>query len=233
MMLSGHQPVYLPGIIVLTKIALSDAFMFVGHCQYSPGTWHNRNCIRGPNTKTAVWGEIGPLVLTVPAVKGPSIDLTRIMAGNWRSKHLDSIEFAYRKRPFFADYFPKLETIINGNWGSLGCLNANLITQICEWLQIETPFCSNAGVTGAKTDMLISMCERAGADEYLSSPGETYVDREQMKDAGIRHHFLEFTHPRYDQGHKDFIENLSVIDLLFNVGPAAGKMVKEAGRVLD
>jgi len=127
--LSGHQPVYLPGIIVLTKIALSDAFMFVGHCQFQNKSWHSRNYVRGPN---------GPLLLMVPVEKhmGQSIDQTKLLAGNWRRKHLASIEHAYRKRPFFADYFPRLETIINGNWGSLGCLNANLIYQIFGWLRI-------------------------------------------------------------------------------------------------
>ena len=47
--LSGHQPVYLPGIVVLTKIALSDACMLVGHCQFQNKSWHSRNYIRGPS----------------------------------------------------------------------------------------------------------------------------------------------------------------------------------------
>jgi hypothetical protein len=224
--LSGHQPVYLPGIVVLTKIALSDACMLVGHCQFQNKSWHSRNYIRGPN---------GPLLLTVPVEKhlGQSIDKTKLLAGNWRRKHLGSIRQGYGKRPFFDAYFPKLEKTIKADFVSLGCLNACLIAQFCEWLGIDTAFCLNTGVEGHKTDMLINMCKSAGADRYLSSSGETYVDRKQMKDAGIGHHFLKFTHPVYDQGHKDFIENLSVIDLLFNVGPEAGKIVREAGHVLD
>ena len=43
MILSGHQPVYLPGIQLFNKIALSDKFMFVGHCAFEDGSWHNRN----------------------------------------------------------------------------------------------------------------------------------------------------------------------------------------------
>jgi hypothetical protein len=236
MILSGHQPVYLPGIVVLTKIALSDAFMFVGHCQYVSKSWHSRNYIRGPDTRYG-----GPLMLTVPVEKhmGQSIDQTKILAGIWRRKHLGSIRQTYEKRPFFDAYFPELEKIINADWGSLGCLNACLISIFCEWLEIETKYCLNTGVEGHKTDMLINMCKVASKsagpldyyNEYLSSPGETYIDQKQMADAGIRHHFLRFTHPVYDQGHRDFIENLSVIDLLFNVGPEAGKMVKEAGHV--
>ena len=231
MILSGHQPVYLPGIVVLTKIALSDAFMFVGHCQFVHKSWHSRNYIRGPDTRYG-----GPLLLTVPVEKhmGQSIDQTKMLAGNWRRKHLASIEHAYRKRPFFDAYFPELEKTINADFGSLGCLNACLIAKLCEWLGIKTAYCLNSGVEGHKTDMLINMCKVAGADQYLSSPGETYVDQKQMADAGIKHRFLMFRHPVYNQGHGgDFIENLSVIDLLFNTGPEAGQIVKEAGLVLD
>lgn len=222
MILSGHQPVYLPGIIVFSKIALSDAFMFVGHCAPGKKSWHVRNYIRGVN---------GPLCLTVPIVRGLTIDETKIAPGNWARKHVASIEHAYRKRPFFDLYFPKLRDLIMDDWTSLGLLNKCLMALLCEWLDIAMNNRPSLGVEGAKTDMLISMCELAHANEYLSSPGETYVDREKMAAAGIKHHFLEFTHPVYEQGHDDFLPNLSVIDLLFNVGPEAGQIVKGAGHV--
>ena len=45
MILSGHQPVYLPGIILFSKMALSDQFMYVGHVQFSPKSWQQRNRI--------------------------------------------------------------------------------------------------------------------------------------------------------------------------------------------
>ena len=83
-MLSGHQPVYLPGILLFNKIALSDAFMFVPHCQYSPKSWQTRNYIRQGNDK---------IMLSVPVEKnfGQSIDQTKILNTNWRAKHLRSI----------------------------------------------------------------------------------------------------------------------------------------------
>ena len=45
MILSGHQPVFLPGIILFNKMALSDQFMYVGHVQFSPKSWQQRNRI--------------------------------------------------------------------------------------------------------------------------------------------------------------------------------------------
>lgn len=221
MILSGHQPVYLPGIIVFNKIALSDAFMFVGHCDYQPKSWQSHNFIRGPN---------GPLKLTVPVKKGTSINETLIDGDHWKKKHLRSIEAAYKKRPFFEDYFPFFEEIIASFDGSLAKLNIMLIISACHWLGIYRNLFESQklGITGHKTEMLFNMCKAVNATDYLSSPGETYVIPEQIKP--YKHHFQVFEHPVYDQG-AQFIPNLSVIDLLFNVGPRAGEIVRNAGHI--
>jgi hypothetical protein len=87
-------------------------------------------------------------------------------------------------------------------------------------------------IEGHRTDMLISMCKATGADQYLSNRGAMdYVDEEKMAGAGIKHRWLNFVHPIYDQGHSEFITNLSIIDLLFNCGPDSGRIVREAGSV--
>lgn len=227
MILSGHQPVYLPGIILFNKIALSDAFMFVGHCQYSPKSWQTRNYIRGSN---------GPQMLSIPVQKslGQSINETKFAGDNWRRKHLRAIELAYRRRPFFFEYFPIIEHVCCADWGNLSALNCALITRIMFFLQIKTPvlFSDSLQITGQKTGMLISMCKAACSTEYLSNEGaRDYVDEQKMGDAGIKHRWQKFTHPVYDQGHKEFIPNLSIIDLLFNCGPDSGRIVRECGYV--
>lgn len=216
---------YLPGIIFFTKMALSDKFMFVGHCQPSDGSWHNRNYIRNAR-------------LTVPIKHGAaSINETKFADDHWPKKHLRSIELQYSKRPFFKDYFGGLSNLISlrghYGWRNLADLNCALISLVMDYLHIRTPVLRSQhfGITGHKTDMLIDMCRKTGADEYLSSPGETYVDQEKMAAAGIKHHFLKFTHPIYDQGHPEFITNLSIIDLLFNCGPESGRIVREAGSI--
>lgn len=224
MILSGHQPVYLAGIIVFNKIAMSDCFMFVGHCDYQPKSWHSHNFIRGPK---------GPLKLTVPVIKGQSINETvPFRDGPWRRKHIESIAHAYSKRPFFDVYFPFLKGLIETEWASLGHLNCALMSYIAGCLGIRTPLLISEeyNITGHKTEMLANMCKAVGASDYLSSPGETYVCREWLKSQGITHHYQKFEHPVYDQG-GEFIPNLSIIDLLFNCGPGSGRIVRESGNV--
>ena len=54
---SGHQPVYLPWLGLFHKLYLCDKFVFMDTVQYLDGDWNNRNKIRMPN---------GSLMLTVP-----------------------------------------------------------------------------------------------------------------------------------------------------------------------
>ena len=117
MILSGHQPVYLPGIILFNKIALSDAFMFVGHCQYTQKSWQTRNKIRLGNDEH--W-------LSIPVKKsgrfGQAINDTEILDEHWIRKHLGSIRQAYAKRPYFDQYYPDLERLISNCERKLGDL---------------------------------------------------------------------------------------------------------------
>ena len=228
MILSGHQPVYLPGIIVFNKIAISDTFMFVGHCQYTQKSWQTRNKIR--LSESEHW-------LSVPVKKsgrfGQSIDDTEILDEHWKKKHLGSIRQAYGKRPFFDRYYPELEVLILTGGDRLGRLNTAIIQAIVNWLELSTKIVDSSDfqIAGNKTEMLISMCEAAGADHYLSNEGSRdYVNEKVMADKGIQHCWQFFEHPVYDQG-RPFVENLSVIDLLFNVGPAANEIVRKCGRI--
>ena len=225
--LSGHQPVFLPGIILMNKIAISDAFMFVGHCQYRAGSWHSHNYIRGGSGQQK-------LVVPVHGEFGDAINKVRLDGGPWRRKHLEAIRQAYEKRPFFDLYFPTIWGLVSCYHLSLADLNEALIRQFCEWLDIKTPIyrSEDFAITGKNNDMLVSMCLALRAKAYLSSPGEAaYIEKEKFEQNNLGHYYQSFTHPIYDQGNREFVSNLSVIDLLFNCGPDAGQIVKDSGYV--
>jgi|HubBroStandDraft_6_1064221.scaffolds.fasta_scaffold250692_2 hypothetical protein len=226
MILSGHAPVYLPSILLFTKIAHSDAFMFCPHLQFVNRSWHSRNRIRAVNDT--------PTYLTVPVQKsmGQPIADTMIADEGWRKKHLGIIKQVYQNRPYFEMYYPMLAFIIETAIDLVG-LNMRLMAQIMAWLDLRKHVVDSRQyqITGHKTDMLISMCKAIGAREYLSNEGaRDYVDEVSMRREGIKHRWLRFTHPTYDQG-AEFIPDLSVIDLLFNCGPDSARIVKGAGYV--
>jgi hypothetical protein len=234
MILSGHQPCYLPGIQLINKIMLSDAFMHVGHCQYQKQSWHSHNFIR-----------TGELIVPVHATLGQSIDDVEIdYSKNWQRKHIRNIEAAYRGFQYFDDYFPTLEQIINFDcWRTLGELNKALLDYILEEIGIKTPILDSSDyqIEGAKTDMLISMCKAVGADEYLSNEGSrwregddgyiTPTEEDRMAAAGIKHRWQKFTHPIYGQNAEVNFGRLSVIDLMFRWGPESAEIIRRAGHV--
>ncbi len=229
LLLSGHQPVYLPGIIFFNKIALSDMFMFVGHCQFTKKSWHSRNRIRLGDRE--LW-------LSIPVKTAGHFDQaindTEFIDGAWKRKHLGSIRQAYLKAPFYDRYYPEIERMLLQPWEILGDLNIAFIRLFAGWLEIDTPLVDGRSYTisGEKTEMLISMCRAVNADSYLSNEGSiVYVDEQRLADVGIQHCWQKFEHPTYSQGGGDFMPNMSIIDLLFRTGPAACEFVLNCGRV--
>jgi len=233
MILSGHQPCYLPGIQLFSKIVLSDAFMFVGHCQYQAKSWHSHNFIR-------------TCKLSVPVQQKKleqSINESEIApVNNWRRKHIKSIEYAYSKSQYFDHYFPRLKYIIEHPWTTLDALNVTLIEQILKWLDIRTKILDGRSydITNHDdpVDMLIQMCKAVGATEYLSNNGSAaeqggYIGQreiDKMLDAGITHRWQKFDHPRYGQEEEMNGGRLSVIDLLFR-GPEARSIIEHSGSI--
>ena len=60
MILTAHQPVYLPWLGLFHKIALADAFRYLDDVQYQVNGYNNRNRIKGRN---------GSFLLTVPVYR--------------------------------------------------------------------------------------------------------------------------------------------------------------------
>ena len=70
-----------------------------------------------------------------------------------------------------------------------------------------------------KTKKLVSICSRVNATCYISGiSGRDYLDEQLFSDAKIKLIYENFIHPKYDQLYGNFLENMSVIDLLFNMG---------------
>lgn len=220
MILAGHQPEYLPYIGFFYKAMCADVFMLVDHVQYAKKTFQNRNKIRTAH------GSDGWAWLTVPVVTHDKFtqkicDVKINNELNWRDTHFKSIFYAYKNTPFFDDYIPIFEKIYSQEWENLAELNETIIKNIIKIIGIEIKIVksSDYNINGEKTDMLIDMCKKTGADGYLSGQGgKNYVDESKFKEEGLSHQFCEFNHPFYQQKFKPFIPNMSIIDFLFNCG---------------
>lgn len=218
MILTAHQPVYLPWLGLFHKISMADMFCFFDIAQYQKKDFNNRNKIRDKNQD--FW-------LSVPVKSANHFSKTvgniEIIQDGWQSNHLKSITLSYKKTPFFNEYFPELEKIIiNDSQDSLGNLNLSLLRYFMKCLNINTPvvLASDYNFQGRKSDLVLDMCLQLDADQYVfGKEGRNYADINKFSIHGVKVYFQEYNHPIYRQTSKNFMPYMSIIDLLFNKGP--------------
>ncbi|MBI4825107.1 MAG: WbqC family protein [Nitrospirae bacterium] len=232
MILTAHQPVYLPWLGLFHKIALADAFVSFNQVQYLPKDWNNRNRIK---TRS------GPIWLTVPVLKAGHREKTikDIRINNsepWRRKHWKSIQLNYSNAPHFDRYASFFEDVYNREWENLTDLNEYMLKFFLDILGIKVDFrdASQYNFEGVKSGLVLDMCKKLNADVYIFGElGRDYADEKAFELAGVKPVFQEYKHPSYPQVNGDFISHLSILDLLFNCGGKSleilmeGNMTKE------
>ncbi len=225
-----HQPQYLPWIGYFDKISKADCFCFLDNVQFKKNEWQNRNRI-----KTAQ----GWQWLTVPVKHRfpqtiEEVEINKTV--NWRRKHLQALATNYKKAPFFDEYIEFFEDIYSNEWEFLSELNIYVIDKLCDILNLQTKtvLTSSFIISGDPTDRLINICKALGADTYLSGKdGNNYMDLERFKERGIGVVFQGFQHPVYPQLYGEFESCLSIVDLLFNCGPDSMARVGESNPPLE
>lgn len=217
-----HQPNFIPWIGYFHKILKSDIFIFLDHVEYTKRSFINRNRIKGPNGAT--W-------LTVPVSVHGKLPIYKVKINNdldWKRKHLGTLKAFYGKSTYFEEIYPALEDIYERDWVYLADLNKMIIKKISSMLDLQVNFVNSRELhpVRKKMDLIIELCKKVGADTYFSGKGAMkYQDPRAFEKEGIKLVYQEFEHPVYPQRFGDFIPNLSIIDLLFNVGIEGAKEI--------
>lgn len=226
MILSAHQPAYLPWLGYFEKIQRSDVFIYLDTVQFEKNSFINRNKIKTPQ---------GGQWLTIPVkVMGhtnTTLADTEVDDGQpWRTKHLKSIEMNYRKAPYFAEGNPELERLISTPTNNLAEL---CWQQLNFWLaefEIETKVIrsSELEISSKKSDLVLDLCKHFSAENYLSGAlGRDYLNEDAFSKAGIAVEYQEFIHPSYLQRWGDFEPYMSIVDYWMNCGPGKLNFKKE------
>jgi hypothetical protein len=227
MIVSIHQPDYLPWLGFFDKVARCDVFVLLDNVKFSKNYFHNRNKIRTPD---------GWIWLTVPVLtKGKSeqkineVKINNITEKKWAQKHWRSIEQNYRKAPFFNKYADFFEELYAKKWDSLAELNKTIVEYLVKMFGLDTKLYDVASldnIKGSSTELLVSICTALKADVYLSGEfGKDYLDEKIFTAHGIKVVYQRFLHPEYKQMFEPFIPNMSAIDLLFNYGEGSKRIL--------
>ena len=231
MILTAHQPSYLPWLGLFAKIEKSDIFVYFDIVSYSKWDWSSRNKIR--NQKSWMW-------LTVPVLTEGKHDqiFTEVKIDNkkrWARKHWTSISMNYSRAPFFSSYENFFRDVYETEWNYLSELDEHITKYLMESLGIKTKFVkasTSLQLEGKKSSLVLDMCKKMNASTIIfGGEGKNYAQVEDFESVGIEVIFQEYEHPVYPQIHGEFMPNMSIIDLLFNCGPKSLDILSQKDQI--
>ncbi len=190
---------YLPTIAFYSFMINSDYFLIEAHENYQKGSFRN---------KAQILSSQGPLTLSVPLMKGKNnqLNIKKVKIDNqthWQLNHLRALKSCYGKSAFFEFYFDDIEAIYKQSFDFLFEVNTAFIITINKLLSIPPP-----NFTDQYQKEYRPECDKRG----FVSPKAKHQQRLHG----------QFTFSIYDQvfcEQQAFVSNLSILDLLFCMGP--------------
>jgi hypothetical protein len=189
---------YFPPVSYISGCLHSEQVLIERFETYPKQTCRNRCHIYGPN---------GLQTLSIPVLKVNgnhtlTKDIRIATSTPWQRLHLRSIETAYNNSPFFLYYQDEFEKVFKKQFDFLLDLNTLLLEIIFGILRIEKKI--------GFTDQFLKIIE--GIDDHRESPKKKKVSSNDAFPP-----YNQVFSPKYG-----FIADLSIIDLIFNLGPESG-----------
>ena len=153
-----------------------------------------------------IYSEKGLMPLSIPVTKplGNHTPTNQVLLKNedkWYLKHRRAIQSAYESSPFYLFYKDELEEFLSGKHENLFELNFQLIQQLCDLMNIKSQI--------------------TFAEQFEREPVGAVDLRNEInpKTGPFSSDFPSYIQVFSDR--KGFIPNLSILDLLFNLGSEA------------
>lgn len=220
MIVGIHQPNYIPWLGFFRKIVQSDIFVLYDNLQMPMGkSFVSRSKVKAPD---------GGRWLTVPTPKSGTPKLiteTGVLDGPWLRKHVGSLRNWYTGSPWLDELCAILEEEVATGHPSIGALNGAILIRLTRLIgATDTRFVwaseMEHGITGAAS--ILPILKELGASVYLTGQGagsQRYLDEVAFAAEGIETRTLETAFEHYTQRHGEFVEGLSILDAILNIGP--------------
>ncbi len=221
MTIAVMQPYLLAYLGYYQLVNASDTFVFFDDVNFINKGWINRN-------QTLQQGKA--TMFTVPLIKASQnrkineIELADFP--KWRKDFLKSIEFNYKKAPFYAETYDWLQHFIHAkNYTNISEITCESIISIADLLEMKTQFKFSSKMDyQTKEDMpggekILSICNLLNATNYINPiNGQSLYNKEQFDQQNVQLNFIKMDEISYVQfGKNDFVPYLSIIDvLMFN-----------------
>lgn len=202
---------YLAPIEYYTKLLAYDKVYVEQYDHYMKQTYRNRCHIAAPD---------GVLALSVPTVKPDSLkcllrDIRISDHGNWRHLHWNALESAYNHTPFFEYYKDDFRPFYEQKYEFLADFNEALCRLICSLID----FAPHIERTTA-----YHMTSEHEPDDFRERihPKKEYRTEDPS--------FYPVPYYQVFQERLGFLPNLSIVDLLFNMGPESLLVLQQSTR---
>lgn len=190
---------YLPPVSYFSKLYAYEKVYVERFDHYMKQSYRNR-CV--------IASAAGPLSLTIPTEKSEDPkclmkDVRISDHGNWRHVHWNAFVAAYKQSPFFDYYADEFHEFFEKRYSFLFDFNSELCNWLCEQLDMHP-------VVAWSDDFIV---DTAGMDDFREQIHPK--KRLQTDDAS----FKAVPYYQVFQEKQGFQPDLSVADLLFNMGP--------------
>ena len=218
---SVHQPNFLPWTKLFDKVLGSDVYIAYDSVQYTRSEFHSRQRITGRD---------GPVWLSVPVLirgrgRQPLCAVELVGDRAWRAAHLRLLTEHYRGAPYYREVMAVLESVYADDDRLLVDFNLRLLRALLDYVGATVRIARATWFDhgGDNTERIIQLTRAVAGDVHLTSTYGTpreYIDWTRVATAGIAVESQQFSEPRYRQQFEPFQPDLSVVDLLFAMGPA-------------
>ena len=227
MILGISQPTFLPWVGYFGLLDFVDEFVFLDDVQFNKRSWQQRNNIK-INKQT--------FFLTVPVISKNKYNqkINEVLIdkkSNFIQDHKRCIEINYKKTNYFNVYADEIFKVYDISHDNLIDLNIDFIKLICNLLKIKFSLTKSSELKtkSSKENLILEICKIKKAKTYISTIGsKIYLNNDhEFKENLIELKYYKFMNFKYKQLGNNYIENLSIIDLLFNLGPNTLDYIRE------
>jgi hypothetical protein len=220
------QSSYIPWKGYFDIIGAVDELILYDDAQYTKNDWRNRNRVKTQH---------GLRWLTIPVSTSGRWPLpirdVEVDPAAWADRHWKTLAQSYARADGFAAFGPHFEAVYASlTERTLSDVNHRFITEVCGLLGIQTRITRSMEyrLVDGRNERLVDLCRQVGADVYLSGPSASaYLDEELFAASGIAVRYVDYSgYPEYAQPHPPFEHAVSILDLLFSVGPKARTFMK-------
>ena len=171
MIVTIHQPDFVPWYPLFKKINSSDLFVILTQCQFEKNGRQNR----------FFYNE-----------RWHTMSVNKGLESIYLKKYVNPEEDWYKIKENLKDKRSILDQYDAYVSSNLAKMNTDIIIKTMSLLDIKTDVDFDFTTNLKGTDRLVEICKSKGASTYLSGPsGSSYLDLEKFKDAGIKVEFFE------------------------------------------